>query len=164
MQRATAATLLIGGAILLATWLATPASPSPRQSTDSANAASDRSAFTSSDSHVNAQKLSEPVAASGGTNVPVRNPFAYGRDGAASTTSAIAVATAASAAARPALPKLVAILLQNGVRTAVISSGDDVEFVHAGERTGPFVVDRVDADGVLLKDAQTGAAATLSLH
>jgi hypothetical protein len=173
-MKRVASFVLLGACVFFATRLFAPAEP--RRAPAQQPATRPAPTTTSDDRDLAAQvdRLRERL-----TNPPAlppssRNPFEFGAPArvaeAAGAPPAPSVAAPPQpvAAREPDLPKLVAIATDvvNGasVRTACLSLDDGVALVRGGESIGPFVVRTIEADGVDLVFAPSGAVYRLKLH
>ena len=147
---------LVGGVVLLATWIAAPAAPRP-YAVDERDGG--QSAATS---EVDAQvaRLRERLSAPVEYPPPTRNPFRFvpkpepRRDDAAVRVDAPPPEPPA-----PVLPVLIAITTppgENPQRTAILKiGGDDIRFVKVGDRFGDLLVQSIAADAMELIDPVT---------
>jgi hypothetical protein len=164
IHRVTSAVLLLGGAVLLATWVSAPAAPIPQ-----AGAVVDATSVVRSAAGlapVEFDRLRARLAAVPGYQTPVRDPFRFG----ASPSRPQRQSSADLPVVRPAsiLPRLVAIL-SDGVgagvtRRVVVSMGTGIQVASVGDRLGAYVVRAIGTDDAELVDPATGAAFRISIH
>lgn len=55
------------------------------------------------------------------------------------------------------------IVFRNNRGQAMLSSGQEIYHVSIGERVGRFVVDKIETDGIQIKDPKTGVGGKISL-
>lgn len=150
--------LLVGGVVLLVSWIAAPAAPNSAGPAAADPAAPDQSAVVA---EVNAQveRLRKQLSTPAPYPPPVRNPFRFSgrpepRRIAPKETAAPPVEPPA-----PSLPALLAITATSIdgtlVRTGVLRVDDDVKIVKAGDTIGSLVVRSVEADAIELLDPTT---------
>jgi hypothetical protein len=165
MNRVASTTLLLAAAALLATRLISPADSSP---TAPARVSQDPGAdqIPPELAAVNAQvnRLHDRLPAPTDFPPPRRDPFNFGGRLEPRRPAPVAFVDLPV----PALPKLIAILSEkNGdadVRTAVISAGDDVEFVKTGGAVGNLRVSLITSEGIVLTDPGSGLSFSLALQ
>jgi hypothetical protein len=169
----------LGGAVLLAAWLASAASvrqqavriPMPRLSPDEA-----RLDVAAADVQAQATRLRQRLAAAPAPQAPIRNPFAFAaHDRPARATAAPRVQPPLSAIRQETVawePELALLGVAedntpSGIRrTALIGAADD-ELIMAVEGetvAGRYRVTGVGADAVELTDLTTGATRRLALR
>jgi hypothetical protein len=170
MTRVATTTLLLGGALLLATWLVAPAASSATTQ-ESAAPAADRNEVPPEVAAVSREvdRLRRSMPAPDELTAPARDPFSFGERARARTPNPAERARPAAPVFVPVLPSLVAILSSTVdgavVRTAVLSSENDVVLVVPGDRVGDLRVASVTArDVVLVAGDAPDHSFTLSLH
>ena len=164
MQRLAVA-LLLGGVLLLASWVV--AGDPPRQTSQAPSAPRpDQVAQLVDDVNQQVELLRQRLELERRFTAPNRNPFAFDA-GVPPPVAAAPPVEPVAAPEPPALPQLVAILtdkIEGGVaRRAVFSVNGTVRILKVGEAVDRFVVARIDADGVDLKDRDTPATVRLSI-
>jgi len=168
-----AAIVAFAGAVILSTHILAPAEPPPApRAASSADLAFITQAAPMID-QVNTQvdRLRQRLAAPPAYPAPVRDPFHFGKREEPSRPKAIVEAVAPAPVVRPpapVLPKLVAIAATTGdagvIRTAILTVGDDVQILKAGDTVLKFVIKSIGADIVELVDSSTGSTFRLSLQ
>lgn len=164
MQRLAVA-LLLGGVLLLASWVVA-GDPPRRASTAEGLPAPDQVAQLIADVNEQVELLRERLAIERQFARPNRDPFRF--DGSmVQAPVAPPVVEAVIAPAPLPLPQLVAILTDTVetvvTRRAVFSVNGAVVIVKAGERVDRFDVTRIDEAGVDLKERETAANFRLSI-
>ncbi len=172
------AAVYIGGAVVLAAWLAAAASTSlapaatETPSRPTVTAGTERLA---ADMQKQAARLRQRLASAPVPQQPSRNPFAFAVRGAPRPRPAAVRGAIAQAPQFPATPPdpelaLAGIAEQQSehgvVRTAVIvGAGDEIYLVTPGQSvTGRYTVTAVGADAVELRDSVTGSTRRLALR
>jgi len=169
MERMASAILFLASALLLASRLVSPASSAPEPRAGRIEVVEQTPpAVAEVDTEVD--RLRDRITATPDVPRPARDPFSFGR----STEPVRSLARSAETEralidvrSTPTLPRLVAILSPDDAlspRTAVFVAGDDVAMKSAGDELGPFHVDAVNADAIVLIDRATRDAFTVSLH
>lgn len=170
------AIMIFAGAVLVSTHILAPAAPPPPPpeviAADLAAIAQSRPAVN----QVNAQvdRLRERLARPPEYPPPRRDPFRFGarrvppRAGTANPAAPAAVIVEPVAPPGPALPHLIAIATSvvegQLVRTAVLTNGDDVVVVKAGNVWRELNVRTIGIDTVELVDTATDRVFTVSLQ
>ncbi len=170
MQR-VASLLLLAGAVLLASWIAAPAAPSPTPPL-AAVAATPFDQARPIVAEVSAQldRLRSRIEATPEFPTPERDPFRFAPRPEPTPKPRPAIVESAAPVEPPApvLPKLLAIVANEVdgvvVHSAVFSIGDGVRVVKVGETIGTFVLRGVSADVADLADAVTGTLYHVTLH
>ena len=169
--------MYIGGAVVLAAWLAAAASTSfaPIEPQPPARAAAQAGTERlAADMQAQAARLRQRLASAPVPQQPARNPFAFAVREAPRSPSP-AVRAAAQAPQLPAAPPDLMLALagvaeqqfERGlVRTAVIMGpGDEIYMVTQGQTVaGRYFVAAIGADAVELKDSLTGSTRRLALR
>lgn len=147
--------LLIGAALLLATSLGAPASPTvaPASAIPAAMFLDEQASGVLTEVNLQVERLRERLASPPPPPSPTRDPFAFGRRmpiPAEGDAEPVAVAPPPP----PPLPRLVGVVAEtiDGalVRRAFVSYGDAVLPIVVGDTLGPFVVRAIGPDGVEL--------------
>ena len=165
MQRLAVA-LLLGGVLLLASWVV---AGDPPQSSPAANTAPrpDQVAQLVDDVNQQVELLRERLELERRFTAPHRNPFTFDA-GVPSPVVGAPPVEAVVVPEPPAMPQLVAILtdkIEGGVaRRAVLSMNGTVQILKVGDTVDRFEVARIDADGVDLKGRDTPATLRLSIR
>ena len=163
-----ASALLLGGGVLLTTWVVAPAAPAPsaKPLTTAEVAALTQQAPIVAEVDAQVTRLRERLAAAPQFPPPSRNPFLFGRGPEPASPKVNVPVIAAPApvepdAAAPTLPRIVAVIgtaTDGGLlRTAVLGIGDDVQIVKPGDVVLRFVVRSISADAVELVDPLSNA-------
>lgn len=173
MHRLTSA-LLLGGALLLASYINAPAAPTPAPARVAPEelAEIDAMAPLAVDVAQEADRLRARLSAVPEKPVARRDPFSFG---AAKRPSRRAEAESAPVPVAPAVenkstmawPTLVALLTENAAPaplTAVLAIGDAVEILKAGDTIAGFQVTAITATTVELVHVATSAVTRLSLR
>lgn len=158
-----ASALLLGGGVLLTTWVVSPAAPVPIATPVTAAdlAAVDQQAPIIAEVEAQVARLRQRLENPPQFPPPSRDPFRFGRrpEPASPKTSASPVAVPAdqpAEVAAPELPRIVAMMVtatDGGLlRAAVLSVGDDVQIVKPGDVVSRFVVRSIAADAIELVD------------
>jgi len=163
--------LLLGGVVLLVSWVNAPASPSPDGSGAAATSTLDQLAPVVAEVNAQVDRLRERLSAPPARPRPARDPFRFGRRTEAprpvATTASEAPAELPSEPPPPTLPRLIAIMesATDGapVRTAVLSEGDGLQIVKPGDTIGRFTVRAIGADALDLVDVATSRTFSISL-
>lgn len=169
-------TALVSGATLVATWLAS--APAVRQPVARVNAPVRQpahSAEAASDIVREADRLREKLSAAVAYREPGRNPFRFGQ-AAHSHTAALPAPAEAAPPAVPTAPQAPTLRItlsgiaedtagSQVVRTAVISSGEDLLLVKEGETVaGQYRVSAIASDSVELTRTVDGVTIRLGLR
>jgi hypothetical protein len=163
MMQRLAVALLLGGVLLVASWVVAgdpprhpPQAPAPRL---------DQVAQLVDDVNRQVELLRERLALERHFAAPDRNPFTFEAAAAAPVTAP--AVTPVVAPEPPPLPQLVAILTEKVegalVRRVVVSVNGSVHILKVGETVDQFEVSRIDADGVDLKSRDTPATFRISI-
>jgi hypothetical protein len=164
IHRATSVVLLLGGAVLLFTWVSAPAAPVPQAAP--VVAGSTRTRALPADATLQIERLRQRRAATPPYRPPARDPFHFSGPPASSRVAPAPNVPAAPAA--PALPRLIAIVANDtdsgAARRIVVSDGVGVKVVATGDRLGPFVVGAIGASDAELLDPATGATFRISIR
>ena len=173
MPRLTSA-LLLGGGVLLASYISAPAAPTPESPRVSlaTTAEIDSLAPLVADVAQETERLRARLAAVPAVPVARRDPFNFGAvrrperpaPSAPKPQSELSVADAAPAIA---WPSLVAMLTDGGetpVFTAVLGLGDAVEVLKKGDATGGFQIRDVTSTSVELVHVATNTVTRLSIR
>jgi hypothetical protein len=169
-----AAIVAFAGAVILSTHILAPAEPPPAlRAPSTADLAFITQAAPMID-QVNTQvdRLRQRLAAPPAYPAPIRDPFHFGKREEPSRPRSIAEAAAPRPMVvmppAPVLPKLVAIAAMTSdagvIRTAVLTVGDDVQILKAGDAVLKFVIKSIGTDIVELVDPTTGSTFRLSLQ
>jgi Tfp pilus assembly protein PilP len=163
----------LGGAILLAAWLASAAGVTHQPGASRVPAPTpDAVRFDALASEVQSQtaRLRQRLAVAPAPQAPLRNPFVFATRQVQVRAQAPRRPEAPEAAgpAAPALPELDLVLVgmteQGDIRTAMIAAGDELFVVTVGQAVGGrYEVSAVGPDGVELKDLSTGATRRLPM-
>jgi len=175
--------LLLGGAVLLTTYISAPAAPTPARSRASETelraidtAAQVVHAATQETARLNdatqeTARLRARLEAVPQKPVTERDPFSFGTTPrvpkrVTAAPEPVAPPVGIEVAPPPALvwPKLVALLTDNGKITAVIGVGDAVEILKAGETTGGFLVREITATSIEVVHVATSVTTRLTLR
>jgi hypothetical protein len=164
MQRLAVA-LLLGGVLLLASWVVAGDPPPASQAPQTAPRP-DQVAQLVDDVNQQVELLRQRLELERRFTAPHRNPFAFDA-GVPSPVLVPPPVEPVIVPEPPAMPQLVAILtdkIEGGVaRRAVFSVNGTVQIVKVGDAVDRFEVARIDADGVDLKGRDTSAAVRLSI-
>jgi len=117
------------------------------------------------------KRLRERLAAPPPFPKPTRDPFRFGtrvEPSRPKPAPAPQLVVEPIAAPKPVLPKLVAIAstMIDGAptRTAVLTTGDDIQIVKVGDTILMFVIRSIGVDAIEIADPFSGATFRLSLH
>lgn len=164
MQRLAVA-LLLGGVLLLASWVVA-GDPPPASSAPNAGPRPDQVAQLVDDVNQQVELLRERLELERRFTAPNRNPFTFGA-GVPSPVEMPPPVEPVVVAEPPAMPQLVAILtdkIEGGVaRRAVFSMNGAVQILKVGDAIDRFEVARIDADGVDLKGRDAPATVRLTI-
>lgn len=164
MQRLAVA-LLLGGVLLLASWVVA-GDPPPQSSQAPSAPRPDQVTQLVDDVNQQVELLRQRLELERGFTAPNRNPFTFDA-GVAPPVAVAPPVDPVAAPEPPAMPQLVAILtdkIEGGVaRRAVFSVNGTVRILKVGEAVDRFEVVRIDADGVDLKGPDTPATVRLSI-
>ncbi|NQW03545.1 MAG: hypothetical protein HQ485_05910 [Acidobacteria bacterium] len=155
MQRLTSA-LVLGGGVLLMSYINAPAAPrpAPPRVTPAEVAAINAMVSVAEDVAQETERLRARLLVTPAVPVAGRDPFSFGNvrrpERPVSGTPEVDVEAPAAVDAAPAIawPSLVAVLTDGAItptRTAVFGIGDGVEMLKVGETTGAFLVRDVGA-------------------
>jgi hypothetical protein len=165
------AILLVAGALLLVTWLVSPAASAPPQQPTPRATPLDAVMPLLGDVNTQTDRLRDRVDDHTPYPAPTRNPFDYVRPASsrAASANAAAVDAAMPASAPDPTPRLVAIIADEAsdapTRRAVFSNRDeDVQFAVVGDTVGRFVVSDIQSDVVVLSDTVSGDSIRLPLN
>lgn len=174
MKRLTRATLLVGGAGLLAAWLAAASDDPPTPPPAVASPALVRAEQLAFEIQAQAARLRARLAAAPRPADGGRNPFAVEERPASPAPARVRAATIDEFPAVVTVPEPPLLVLsgiaEDGeagapVRTAILSGLGDVFLVKAGETVASrFEVIAVGADTVELRDLGTGRTLRLGLR
>jgi hypothetical protein len=161
MQRLAVA-LLLGGVLLVASWVV--AGDPPRHASASSGAPRpDQVAQLVDDVNQQVELLRQRLEMERRFAPPNRNPFTF----EAAVPAPVVLPPVISAPEPPPLPQLVAILTDKVegalVRRAVVSLNGSVHILSVGGAADGFEVTRIDADGVDLKGRDTPTTFRLSI-
>lgn len=183
--------LLLGGAVLLTSYISAPAAPTPAPARASAaevdaieavapvaRAATQETApikaATQETAPINdatqeAARLRARLAVVPEKPVVQRDPFSFGTRPRSTRPAAVVPEPqpeTLDVAPPPLLvwPKLVALLTDNGKMTAVLGVGDAVEMLKAGESAGGFLVRDITSTSIEVVHVATSVATRLTLR
>ncbi len=162
MQRLAVA-LLLGGALLIATWVAADDPPQrPQPATPS-----DAVAPILADVNAEVEQLRERLTVDRRFTPPGRDPFRFRTTPEPRVDVSTPAVPAPVVVAPLPMPELVAILTDKTdvgmTRRAVFSFAGTVHIVKAGDAVDRFVVARVDADGVDLTERETSTTVRVTI-
>lgn len=148
--------LLLGGLVLLASYISAPAAPTPKPAPVSSEmmAAVEQNAPAANEAVQETARLRARLAAVPERKPPQRDPFSFGgstktpRRTPAPQPEPIAAVPLEETAVPIAWPKLVALLTDKGAVTAALGIGDGVEMVKAGETHGGFLIRDISASSI----------------
>jgi hypothetical protein len=162
--------LLLGGTVLVMSYISAPASPTPppHAPSEAQVRAIDAMAPVAMTATQEAAQLRARLAILPQNPQPRRDPFTFGSTPRA-PKRVIPVEPAPVVeviAPAPALmwPKLVALLTDNGKVTAVLGLGDTVEIVKAGDSMGGFLVREITASAIEVVHVATSTSQRLTLR
>ena len=163
--------LLLGGTVLVMSYISAPAAPTPappRPSDEQVRAIHAAAPIVDS-AEQEAAQLRARLAVVPPSAEPRRDPFSFGskpREPKRVETSAPPSDPPVEMPAPPPLvwPKLVALLTDNGKVTAVLGIGDAVEMLEAGEAAGGFLVREITASSIEVVHVATSVATRLTLR
>jgi hypothetical protein len=173
--------LLLGGAVLLTTYISAPAAPTPAPArasetelraidtaAEAVHAATQETARLN-DAAQETARLRARLEAVPQKPVTQRDPFSFGttpRVPKRVTAAPEPEPVAPDVAPPPPLvwPKLVALLTDNGKIAAVIGVGDAVEILKAGETAGGFLVREITATSIEVVHVATSVTTRLTLR
>lgn len=163
--------LLLGGAVLLTSYISAPAAPTPAPVPASAEEidAIVELAPLAGDVSQEAERLRARLAVVPERPAPQRDPFSFGsapRRARKETTAPTPEPGEPVIAPAPAIawPKLVALLTEKDGVTAVLAVGDAVEMLKAGQTVGGFLIREVTSTAIEVVHVATSAAARLALR
>ena len=169
-----AAIIAFAGAVLLSTHILAPAAPpKPLPEINAAElAVIDQTQSTVDEVNAQVDRLRERLSPPPSYPAPTRDPFRFGKTVEPGTPKPApappAVAPAAPSAPVQVLPKLIAIVSDTtdagSIRTAVLSVGDDVQIVRAGDSISKLVVQSIGVDVIELADPVSGSTFKILLH
>lgn len=173
MHRLTSA-LLLGGGVLLASYISAPAAPTPEPPRVSlaTTAEIDSIAPLADDVAQETERLRARLTAAPAVPVARRDPFNFGavrrpERPAPSARMPQPERSVVDAAPPIAWPSLVAVLTDGGetpVFTAVLGVGDAVEILKKGDATGGFQISDVTSTSVELVHVATATVTRLSIR
>ena len=173
MHRLTSA-LLLGGGVLLASYISSPAAPTPapRRVSLATMAAIDALAPLADDVAQETERLRARLTAAPAVPVARRDPFNFGavrRPERPAPPASVPQPEAAVVKAAPAIawPSLVAVLTEGGdtpVFTAVLGVDDGIAMLKKGGETGGFVIRDVTSTSVELVHVATTTVTRLSIR
>lgn len=170
------AVVIFAGAVLVSTHILAPAAPPPGPAADPvADLALAVQQTAPAVDAVDAQvdRLRERLTHPPTYPAPTRDPFRFGARADVAKPKAAAPADAlverpALIEAAPPLPRLVAIAtaVVDGalVRTAALSTGDDLQILKPGDRYSTFAILAVGVDAVELVETDTGKTFRITLQ
>ena len=169
MHRLSSA-LLLGGAVLLTSYISAPAAPTPAPvlaSVEELHAIAELAPLAG-DVSQEAERLRARLAVVPERSVPQRDPFSFGsaprraRKEAAPVPDPVEPVTDSA----PAIdwPKLVALLTEKDAITAVLAVGDAVEMLKAGQTVGGFLIREVTSSAIEVVHVASSATTRLSLR
>jgi hypothetical protein len=162
--------LLLGGVVLLASYISAPAAPTPAPLPVPVTEidAIDANAPIAADAVQEAARLRARLATVQEKPAPQRDPFSFGAAPKSPRRAAAAPEPPpvfAPIEAPPIeWPKLVALLTDKGVVTAVLGVGEAVELLKAGESVSGFVIREISATSVEVVHVATSTATRLTLR
>lgn len=169
MTRATSALLVLAGTLLLATWLAAPATSAPQAAPRRVVPADAIPPPELDDVNAEVARLRSRLESRAAFPEPTRDPFHFGTRPRA-TRLAVAEPAPAPVVVEEAVvawPTLVAILTSaaDGTFQAAIADDDDALHVLAvGDKVAGFTVAEISADAVTLTEPTSGRSRQLSVH
>ena len=164
--------LLLGGTVVVMSYISAPAAPTPppARASDAEMRAIDAMAPVTENATQETERLRARLAIVPEKPVPQRDPFSFG------TTSKVPKRVTAAPEPEPVVapevvapaplvwPKLVALLTDNGKITAVLGVGDGVEMLKAGETVGGFLVREITATSIEVVHVATSVVTRLTLR
>ena len=167
--------LLLGGTVLLMSYISAPAAPTPApaRASETEMRAIDATAPVASNATQETAKLRARLAVVPEKPIPQRDPFSFGttsrvpkRATVAPEPEPVVPSLSIEVAPPPPLvwPKLVALLTDNGKITAVLGVGDAVEVLKAGEMAGGFLVREITSTSIELVHVATSVTTRLTLR
>lgn len=172
MHRLTSA-LLLGGAVLLVSYINAPAAPTPAPPSVSPDevAAIDAAVALSDEVAQEAERLRARLAVVPDEPLAKRDPFSFGpavRPARRVETPATEIVESGVQEPPPiAWPRLVALLTDAGgtaATTAVLAVGDAVEMLKVGETAGGFTIRAIATGSIEIMHAATSRLTRLSLR
>lgn len=169
MHRLSSA-LLLGGAVVLTSYISAPAAPTPAPAVASPEEidAIVELAPLAGDVSQEADRLRARLAAVPEPPVAKRDPFSFGserrRARPETATTPQPDEPVIEAAPPIAWPKLVALLTEKDTITAVLAVGDAVEMLKAGETVGGFLIRDVTSAAIEVVHVATSATTRLALR
>lgn len=172
MIRRLRTALVLGGAVVLTSYISAPAAPTPARSRTSAIEvdAIATAAPLVTDAAQETTKLRERLATVPERPAPRRDPFSFGKSPrtprAATAAAPEQEREVVETVPAPALvwPKLVALLTDKDKITAVLGVGDSVEMFQVGQTTGEFLIREITATSVEIVHVATSVATRLTLR
>ena len=169
-----ASALLLGGGVLLASYISAPAAPTPEPPRISPATVAEIDALVplADDVAQETERLRARLAVAPAVPVARRDPFNFGavrRPDRPARTVSVREPEAPAVEAAPAIawPSLVAVLTEGGdtpVFTAVLGEGDGIALVKKGGEAGGFTVRDVTSTSVELVHVATNAVTRLSIR
>jgi len=173
--------LLLGGTVLLMSYINAPAAPTPApaRAADNELRAIDAMAAVAQaatketapidDATQETARLRARLAVVPEKPVTQRDPFSFGTASRKTKRAVVApepepVAPEVAPPAPLVWPRLVALLTDNGKITAVIGVGDSVEMLKAGDTAGGFLVREITATSIEVVHVATSVATRLTLR
>lgn len=161
--------LLLGGAVLFATWIAAPASSAPQAGGDGPSAVA-VAVSTLDELNDELDRLHGRLDEVSAYTPPARDPFNFD-SGARRRDGATADRAVDELPHEPVVvPRLVAVIAgtpcEDGTvrHRAVFPDGDTVQIREAGERIGSLLIHEVNRERVVLFDPVSGTVFTATLH
>ena len=176
--------LLLGGTVLLMSYISAPAAPTPAppRASETEMRAIDAMAPLADTATQETARLTDTqetarlrarLAVVPEKPIPQRDPFTFGttprvpkRATVAPEPEPVVPSLSIEVAPPPPLvwPKLVALLTDNGKITAVLGVGDAVEMLKAGETAGGFLVREITSTSIEVVHVATSVATRLTLR
>jgi hypothetical protein len=162
--------LLLGGAVLLTTYISAPAAPTPEPARvmPAAIDAIEVAAREAASATQEAARLRARLAVVPEKPVTQRDPFNFGAEPRVTRRAMVVPEPepAPEVVAPPpiAWPKLVALLTDKGHITAVLGVGDSVEMLKTGETAGGFTVREITATSIEVVHVATSVVTRLTLR
>jgi hypothetical protein len=161
--------LLLGGTVVVMSYISAPAAPTPpppRPSQEQVRAIDETAPIVESAMQEAAQ-LRARLAAVPQVSEPRRDPFTFGATPRAPKRVTVEPEVVIPEAPPPpplVFPKLVALLTDNGKITAVLAVGDTVELLKAGESAGGFLVREITASSIEVLHVASSLTQRLTLR
>jgi Tfp pilus assembly protein PilP len=161
--------LLLGGTVLVMSYISAPAAPTPAPArTPETMPVIDESAPAARAATQETARLRARLAIVPEKPVTQRDPFSFGTKSRVPKRATAAPEPEAVIEVAPPLPlawpRLVALLTDNGKITAVLGVGDGVEMLKAGETAGGFLVREITSTSIEVVHVATSAATRLTLR